>query len=80
MSDQEEPSTSGQAAEAKAEDAVTHVAKTNRKLSDKKLQKLKDKLERRGVVYFSRLPPHLVRTPTSWQPECPEGGSLHSRL
>lgn len=31
------------------------------KLNRKKLEKLKTKAERRGVVYLSRLPPHLVR-------------------
>jgi hypothetical protein len=29
-------------------------------LSKKKLQKLKEKHERRGIVYISRIPPHLV--------------------
>ena len=28
---------------------------------DKKLEKLKKKYEKRGIVYISRLPPHLVR-------------------
>ena len=30
-------------------------------LSAKKLKKLKEKYDRRGIVYISRIPPHLVR-------------------
>jgi len=30
------------------------------KSADKKLEKMKKKYERRGIVYISRLPPHLV--------------------
>jgi hypothetical protein len=35
-------------------------------LSRKKLEKLKEKYEKKGVVYISRIPPHLVRGNRSW--------------
>lgn len=33
----------------------------NKKLSKKSLEKLKAEHERKGVVYISRIPPHMVR-------------------
>lgn len=33
----------------------------NKTLSEKKLAKLKEDYEKRGVIYISRIPPHLVR-------------------
>ena len=47
-----------QAADAEIE---LHLKKPRTKKSDKKLEKLKEKYEKRGIVYLSRLPPHLVR-------------------
>jgi hypothetical protein len=38
----------------------TMLAKSAKSI-DKKLEKLKEKYEKRGIVYISRLPPHLVR-------------------
>lgn len=37
-------------------------------LQRKKLQKLKEKNDKRGVVYISRLPPHLVRAAAATRP------------
>lgn len=59
MDEEERPLAIG-----KTQDVVqkmdTILAKSAKSI-DKKLEKLKKKYERRGIVYISRLPPHLVR-------------------
>lgn len=37
------------------------AANPTHKLSTKKLAKLQDAYNRRGIIYISRIPPHLVR-------------------
>lgn len=59
MDEEERPDATG-----KTEDVVKKMDKMlakSAKSIDKKLEKLKKKFEKRGVVYISRLPPHLVR-------------------
>ncbi|KAL4517842.1 hypothetical protein Ndes2526A_g02218 [Nannochloris sp. 'desiccata'] len=57
MDEEERPLAIG-----KTQDVVqkmdTILAKSAKSI-DKKLEKLKKKYERRGIVYISRLPPHL---------------------
>ena len=60
MSDDERPTSSGAAGEDAHAELKQKVAKSA-KTADKKIKKLKEKYERRGIVYISRLPPHLVR-------------------
>ena len=55
-------SRSGTDDEPEVEDVATTSAQTlPKKLDKKKLKKLKEEYKRRGVVYISRIPPHLVR-------------------
>lgn len=55
-------SRSGTDDEPEVEDVATTSAQTlPKKLDKKKLEKLKEEYKRRGVVYMSRIPPHLVR-------------------
>lgn len=37
-----------------------HAKTKKNSLNEKKLEKLKRKYEKRGIVYISRLPPHMV--------------------
>jgi len=43
------------------EDKPSTSGSKNNSLGGKKLAKLKEKYEKRGIVYISRLPPHMVR-------------------
>ena len=43
--------------------AVKKVTKSKGKLSEDKLQRMKAAYEKRGVVYISRIPPHMVISP-----------------
>lgn len=60
MSDEEQPTSSGGAGEDAHAELKQKVAKSA-KTADKKVEKLKEKYEKRGIIYISRLPPHLVR-------------------
>ena len=65
MSGKEDGSPSGRGAsnqDASGSKPPASGSKDNTKLAEKKLEKLKKKYEKRGVVYISRLPPHLVRS------------------
>jgi hypothetical protein len=57
MAGEERPDATGKADVVKQMDAM--LAKSAKSI-DKKLEKLKKKYEKRGIVYISRLPPHLV--------------------
>ena len=50
------------AAQPEPDQVAATVDKAEEPLHNKKLQKLQKQYERRGVVYVSRIPPHMVRT------------------
>ena len=50
------------AAEPEPDQVAAPVDKAEEPLHNKKLQKLQKQYERRGIVYVSRIPPHMVRT------------------
>jgi hypothetical protein len=75
MDEEERPDAHG-----KTQDVVkkmdSMLAKSAKSI-DKKLEKLKEKYEKRGIVYISRLPPHLVRCFSNRNPNrCPDSFSL----
>jgi hypothetical protein len=66
MGEEEEPAAGTSGRGAAAEDAALRAGKRERsaapkELSERKIARMKEKAARRGVVYLSRLPPHLVR-------------------
>ena len=50
------------AAESDPDQVAATVDKLEEPLHNKKLQKLQKQYERRGIIYVSRIPPHMVRT------------------
>ena len=60
MSDGEQPSSSG-GAEMDGDANLKQKVAKSAKNADKKIKKLQEKHEKRGIVYLSRLPPHMVR-------------------
>jgi len=50
------------AAEPEPDLVAATVDKAEEPLHNKKLQKLQKQYERRGIIYVSRIPPHMVRT------------------
>lgn len=63
MSDQEQHGSDGEQPRAQERQAAPLPD-----LSARKLKKLKEKYDRRGIVYISRIPPHLVRLRAVWRP------------
>lgn len=47
--------------EHEQEQVAASVSRLEKPLQNKKLQKLQKQYERRGIVYVSRIPPHMVR-------------------
>ncbi len=64
MSDAEEgdPGSSSKGPYHPVRDASQEEDRKKSPLSKRKLEKLKEVHERRGVVYVSRIPPHMVRS------------------
>ena len=50
------------AADPETDQVAATADKAEEPLHNKKLQKLQKQYERRGIVYVSRIPPHMVRT------------------
>ena len=61
MSEEERPSSSGEEDDFASQILDKAKAAKSSKSDSRKVEKLKKKIENRGIVYLSRLPPHLVR-------------------